>query len=72
MREETYWISRQGGAKLRGSAGCLRPRSFSVMDAHRKKYHSRNEAIHVDRLEKWKKKGVQILQTEIITFIVVV
>lgn len=23
MREETYWISRQGGAKLRGSAGCL-------------------------------------------------
>lgn len=23
MRKETYWISRQGGAKLRGSAGCV-------------------------------------------------
>lgn len=57
MREETYWISRQGGAKLRGSAGCLTETEKFQRDgcAQGKKYHSRNVAIHVDRLEEKKK-----------------
>lgn len=67
MREETYWISRQGGAKLRGSAGCLTETEKFQRDgcAQKKRHRTRSPGIHVDALER-RQIGVQIQQTDTI------
>lgn len=45
MREETYWISRQGGAKLRGSAGCLTETEKFQRDGCAQKKKKRGTAL---------------------------
>lgn len=71
MREETYWISRQGGAKLRGSAGCLTETEKFQRDgcAQKKKRHgTRSPGIHGDALEE-RQIGVQIQKTDAINVV---
>lgn len=70
MREETYWISRQGGAKLRGSAGCLTETEKFQRDgcAQEKRGRAPGARVFMAMLE-GRQIGVQIQQTDAINVV---